>query len=384
MLFTRSLVVAAAAIALLHMSNASVAQEDAIEGKLDGTANEKVQAESENEKLWRLYQSDAAGLSRWLHTFETHNSYHADGKQDKLSCTACHSSVSNQDAVLGAWEEGVTFADVDGDLIGDLYLSSLALHGRPSALPLGKYAISLLSDDILRSHLKLEEEVPALLVQAGASEDAVLMRGDVLLTVNEKPVQDPIQLRAFLVRERDEKEDARVEFGVIRAGLAQNVVVEIQDITPERSPFRIGVHLESPSDAMRSQLKLYENEGVIVSEVIADSPASEAGVERFDILLRAENKRVSTQDDLRAIIQESHGRPIEVQLMRAGAETKLEVTPKRALREEGTPTCPGQGSWDVPALQGHRLQMYQETSQMLESYLEAAGDGTTAKKPNDN
>ena len=68
---------------------------------------------------------------------------------------------------------------------------------------------------------------------------------------------------------------------------------------------------------------------VLVSEVVADSPAERAGVVAGDIILRANNQEIESQPDLIRVIQLRAGSEMEWLVDRGGRVETVRVTPRR-------------------------------------------------------
>lgn len=243
-------------------------------------------------------------------------------------CSNCHATPAEKAEHVGA--------DPAAELIGVDFSRYLTQVG----LELGNCRVEILNDEILRGHLRLES--PALLVRHSDFEGkAGLMKGDVILKIGGKEAKDPIATRARLIELRDAGEVQRVEVEAIRAGKKQTLDVLVAELTPPQEPLRIGVQLEAPSDALRSQLQLFENEGAIVTNVIEDSPAEKVGIQQHDILLRADDSRLSDLEDLREVVQASGGKPIHMVVMRGGKEVELDVVAEREDTQPQLTWCPG-------------------------------------------
>lgn len=96
--------------------------------------------------------------------------------------------------------------------------------------------------------------------------------------------------------------------------------------------YRIGVTLAETDDTLRSQLRLAAGEGLIVTDVVAGSPAAKAGIQKHDVLTRLDGRRLTTVEAANALIQEIKDRSASLALYRAGQEQTLEVAPQ--LSEE--------------------------------------------------
>lgn len=95
------------------------------------------------------------------------------------------------------------------------------------------------------------------------------------------------------------------------------------------SRYWIGLSGETLSDALRAQLRIDEGEGILVRGVTEDGPAAEAGVEKHDILLRANGKPITEIYQLADLVGEQgelKGR-ITLDLLRAGKPKTLWVKP---------------------------------------------------------
>ena len=68
-------------------------------------------------------------------------------------------------------------------------------------------------------------------------------------------------------------------------------------------------------------------EGVLVNEVINDSPAAQAGIEAGDVILRANDRAISGPDDVRSALRKAEpGNKLSVTVLRDHAERTFEVT----------------------------------------------------------
>ena len=68
------------------------------------------------------------------------------------------------------------------------------------------------------------------------------------------------------------------------------------------SDYSIGLFASRPSPALQAQLKLPKDPGLVVEGCGADSPASKAGVQRYDILLKGNDKPLIGRNDLMQLI----------------------------------------------------------------------------------
>jgi len=88
----------------------------------------------------------------------------------------------------------------------------------------------------------------------------------------------------------------------------------------------LGVSIQPLTPELARSFGAKDDKGVLVSDVIADSPAAKAGVKPGDIFLEFEGKKTETPADLqRAVGLTSPGREAKVKLWRDQAEKTLEV-----------------------------------------------------------
>lgn len=86
--------------------------------------------------------------------------------------------------------------------------------------------------------------------------------------------------------------------------------VQISDVTPERA----------------KELKLAGEYGVVVEEVVEESPAAKAGIQANDVILSFADERVRSTEQLRRLVRETPaGRTVSAQVSRDGQTRSLQV-----------------------------------------------------------
>lgn len=106
------------------------------------------------------------------------------------------------------------------------------------------------------------------------------------------------------------------------------------DEQPAKPVYWIGIRgrvVDNP--VLRTQFQLAEDLGVVIEEVVKDSPADKAGLRQHDIILRANDEPVQGMEDLAQLVTTSESTPIALQLIRLGKEETIEVVPE--VRPEG-------------------------------------------------
>ena len=109
------------------------------------------------------------------------------------------------------------------------------------------------------------------------------------------------------------------------------------------SPYWLGVACEPVSDAARAQLDIPKDQGLLVRQVMPDSPAAKAGLKPNDILLQAGDKPLASTADLLAAVAAAKTKELSLKLLRDGKSLTLAVTPAerpKSLPGEAVPQLP--------------------------------------------
>lgn len=120
-----------------------------------------------------------------------------------------------------------------------------------------------------------------------------------------------------------------VQIGPDRADVAELPATTEEEAAPQEVSFWIGVRGRNVDDpVLRTQLQLAEDMGVVVEDVVSDSPAEKAGLRKHDIILRANGDIVDSMLVLQDQVSKTQDEPIELELLRLGKETTITVTPE--------------------------------------------------------
>jgi hypothetical protein len=95
------------------------------------------------------------------------------------------------------------------------------------------------------------------------------------------------------------------------------------------SDYFVGLACSPVPEALRSHLGLKEGQGLLVEQVLPNSPAATAKLERFDVVVKAGDKPLGTVQDLVAAVDAAKDKKIVLELYRQGKATKAEVTPAK-------------------------------------------------------
>ena len=96
----------------------------------------------------------------------------------------------------------------------------------------------------------------------------------------------------------------------------------------------LGVSLDDVDEEYRKQLQLPEQRGAVVTRVTPDSPAAEAGVQRYDVIVEVDGNPIEAGADLvKAISSALPETPVKISVYRDGERLELE-----AILDERTST----------------------------------------------
>jgi hypothetical protein len=102
----------------------------------------------------------------------------------------------------------------------------------------------------------------------------------------------------------------------------------------------IGIDGVPPDDALRAQLELPAGQGLLINQVVEDSPAAKAGLKQYDVLLSCHDQPLSGIADLAKIINERKEALLALRLIRGGKRIIIEITPQRRPASQTGETCP--------------------------------------------
>lgn len=109
---------------------------------------------------------------------------------------------------------------------------------------------------------------------------------------------------------------------------------------------QLGVRLDEVDAEAVSRLKLREEKGALVTEVLANSAAEKAGLQKDDVIVRFQGESVLTATQLSRLVKDvPSGRKVDLDVIRAGAPLKIAATLKRGEWSSGDDKFP-----DLPNL----------------------------------
>ena len=190
----------------------------------------------------------------------------------------------------------------------------------PQMISTGKVTRSYLGVNIqtitpdLAKALKMEEARGALVadVTSGSPADkAGIKRGDVIVTYDEEDVAEGQDLPAMVaVTPVGEK----VSVIVLRNGKEKRLTVKTGRLPSDETELEAsasptkgkwGLQLQELTPQLARQLRLKSDKGLVVTGVLPDSPAADAGLRQGDVILEVNRKPVSSVGDAKKQIRNS-------------------------------------------------------------------------------
>jgi hypothetical protein len=99
----------------------------------------------------------------------------------------------------------------------------------------------------------------------------------------------------------------------------------------------LGIQCRPALEALRTQLRLPEGEGIVVEGVVPDSPAAKAGLVKYDVILKVDNKKISDISDLQQAVEAAKEKEVKLAIIRDGQPKTIAVTPAKRPEEAVVP-----------------------------------------------
>jgi serine protease Do len=102
----------------------------------------------------------------------------------------------------------------------------------------------------------------------------------------------------------------------------------------------LGVNIQPVTAALADQFHVKPNEGVLVSQVLSETPAAKAGIQAGDLIVEYAGVRVSQPQDLQLLVERSSvGQPHTITLVRDGQRMDVTFTPEAQPANFDTGGC---------------------------------------------
>jgi serine protease Do len=174
------------------------------------------------------------------------------------------------------------------------------------------------------------------------AEKAGLKVGDVVTSINGNPVDD---VNAFRLQVAGFAPGTTIHLKVARGGQNLDVPVTLSEYNMERADndngqgnvpeggekgALQGVTVQTLTPDLRREMQVPEGTaGVVITNVDADSPAGQAGLEQGDMILQVNRKPVTSAQDFNRAVREGTSRESTLLLVKRGAGTQFVVVPNK-------------------------------------------------------
>jgi len=138
----------------------------------------------------------------------------------------------------------------------------------------------------------------------------------------------------------------------------------------------LGVSIQDVDEDLKEALDLKSTEGVLVNEVMEDSPAEEAGIKKKDVIIKYKGKKVKDAGDLTTwVLETKPGEEVRIEIIRDGKKKKPKVIigkqPKSysLLYGEDWDFTPGRQSFYFGGKRGYLGVVLEGLSEQLGEYF---------------
>ena len=126
---------------------------------------------------------------------------------------------------------------------------------------------------------------------------------------------------------------------------------------PEQKPVAyLGLLTREVPPELRAQFSLPEGFGLLVDEVLPDSPAKAAGLKVYDVLVKLEDQQLVNMEQFRALVRaKKKGDVVQLKVITGGKETQMSITLGEhlvAAKEHHQHPAGGMPSHGMPPLNG--------------------------------
>jgi C-terminal processing protease CtpA/Prc len=185
--------------------------------------------------------------------------------------------------------------------------------------------------DVLRAQLDIPTGQGLLVASLNSdspSAVAGLKQNDILLTLADKP----LAVADDLTKQLKAAGESPIVLKVLRAGKPLEIQVRpiyhvtLGPVQERRTEYFIGVSINPADDALRAQLGLPADQGVVVTQVVSGSPAEKAGVKTHDVFLELGGKPIDSPEALTRQVETIEDKRTTLKLLRAGKSLILPIT----------------------------------------------------------
>lgn len=153
-----------------------------------------------------------------------------------------------------------------------------------------------------------------------AADRAGLQQGDIIVSLDGKPVRDTAGYYALL---EDYTPDDRIVFALIREGKTREVPVNAEEFSIEHAIDTayqaFGFEVEEITPRLTQTYRLQTSQGVVITKVRQNTPAAQVGIEPGDIIRKIDDIQIADLKDFRKAMVTVHQQPSAVFLVQRGS-----------------------------------------------------------------
>ncbi len=133
----------------------------------------------------------------------------------------------------------------------------------------------------------------------------------------------------------------------IPVNMAKQIVPQLRDAGKVTRGW-LGVVVQPMSEELAQSFELDRPRGVLVSEVVKDSPAERAGLKRGDVILSFDGQAIDERNDLPKVVANARvGKSVKVVVFREGKEKELTVEVGKLADDDAEGASAGTASGDL-------------------------------------
>ncbi|MCE2452737.1 MAG: DegQ family serine endoprotease [Nitrospinae bacterium] len=168
-------------------------------------------------------------------------------------------------------------------------------------------------NESLAKELGLKETRGALVsnvIENAPAKKAGIKRGDVIVSIDEKEIENPRQLSMTAA---DLQPGSIAKIGIIRDGEKREVKLKVaklpgsdEEVAKAAKPAlqkQLGIEGQNLTPELRKRIGAKAKKGVVISNILPDSPAALAGLRRGDVIIEANRKAIADTKQLREALK---------------------------------------------------------------------------------
>jgi serine protease Do len=259
------------------------------------------------------------------------------------------------DAAINPGNSGGALADLDGNVIGintainspsggnvgvgfaiPINMASEVMDALISEGKVTRGYVGLILQDIddnLAKAMKLESTNGTLVgdvVAGGPADKAGVKRGDVIIAMNGKKIENSLQLRNLVAHT---KPGTSATFTLIRDGRQMQVKISLaerpnelragtEEKPPEQEKYqKLGLSVQDLTPDIADQMGYQNDEGVVVTDISAGGPADQAGLRPNDLIKEVNKTKVTTAQGFKRAVGRIKSGDLATLLVRRGENT---------------------------------------------------------------